>query len=97
MKLISRIICGFLRTFSTGFTSLNALLLFPLLIIFFILIHSFDNISTNTDEVFSIDPSATMLVFGDFNNHHKDWVTYSGGTNRPEKLCYNFSISSDLT
>ena len=38
-----------------------------------------------------------MFVFGDFNDHHKDWLTYSGGTDRPGELCYNFSISHDLT
>ena len=34
---------------------------------------------------------------GDFNLYHKDWLTYSGGTERPGELCYNFSISNDLT
>ena len=29
--------------------------------------------------------------------HHKDWLTYSGGADRPGELCYNFSISNDLT
>ena len=38
-----------------------------------------------------------MFVFGDFNIHHKDWLTYSGGTDRPGELCYNFSISNNLT
>ena len=38
-----------------------------------------------------------MLVFGEFNIHQKDWLTYSGGTDRPGKLCYNFFISNDLT
>ena len=38
-----------------------------------------------------------MFVFGDFNIHHKNWLTYSGGTDRPGELCYNFSISNDLT
>ena len=38
-----------------------------------------------------------VFVFGDFNIHHKDWLTYSGGTDRPGELCYNFSISNDLT
>ena len=37
-----------------------------------------------------------MFVFGDFNVHHKDWLTYSGGTDQPGELCYNFSISNDL-
>ena len=57
----------------------------------------FDSISSNTDEVLSINPSANVFVFGDFNVYHKDWLTYSGGTGRPGELCYNFSISNDLT
>ena len=56
----------------------------------------FDSISSNIDEVLSINPSA-VFVFGDFNVHHKDWLTYSGRTDRPGELCYNFSISNDLT
>ena len=42
-------------------------------------------------------PSANVFVFGDFNIHHKDWLTYSGGTDRPGQLCYNLSISNELT
>ena len=57
----------------------------------------FDSISSNIDEVLSINPSANVFVFGDFNIHHKDWLTYSGGTDRPGELCYNFSLSNDLT
>ena len=38
-----------------------------------------------------------FFVFGDFNVHHKDWLTYSSGTDWPGELCYNFSISNDLT
>ena len=57
----------------------------------------FDSISSNIDEVLSINPSANVFVFRDFNVHHKDWLTYSGGTDRPGELCYNFSISNDLT
>ena len=49
------------------------------------------------DEVLSINLSANVFVFRDFNVHHKDWLSYSGGTNRPSDLCYNFSISNDLT
>ena len=56
----------------------------------------FDSISSNIDEVLSINPPA-VFVFGDFNVHHKDWLTYSGGTDWPGELCYNFSISNDLT
>ena len=57
----------------------------------------FDSISSKLDEVLSINPSANVFVFGDFNIHHKDWLTYSGGTDRSGELCYNFSISNDLT
>ena len=57
----------------------------------------FDSISSNIDEVLLINPSANVFAFGDFNIHHKDWLTYSGGTDRPGELCYNFSISNDLT
>ena len=57
----------------------------------------FDSISSNIDEVLSINPSANVFVFGDFNFHHKDWLTYSGGTDRSGELCYNFSLSNDLT
>ena len=47
----------------------------------------FDYISFNVDEILSINPSANVFVFGDFNVHHKDWLTYSGGTDRPRELC----------
>ena len=57
----------------------------------------FDSISSNIDEVLWINRSADVFVFGNFNVHHKDWLTYSGGTDRPGELCYNFSISNDLT
>ena len=57
----------------------------------------FDSISSNIDEVLSINPSTNVFVFGDFNVHHKDWLTYSGGTDQPGEFYYNFSISNDLT
>ena len=57
----------------------------------------FDSISSNIDDVLSINPSAIVFVFEDFNVHHKDWLTYSSGTDQPGELCYNFSISYDLT
>ena len=57
----------------------------------------FDSISSNIDEVLLINPSANIFVLGDFNVHHKDWLTYSGRTDRPGELCYNVSFSNDLT
>ena len=44
-----------------------------------------------------INPSANVFVFGDINIHHEVWLTFSSGTDRPVELCYNFSISNDLT
>ena len=58
---------------------------------------AFDSISSNIVEVLSINPSANVFVFGDFNVHQEDWLTYSSGTNQPGEFCYNFSISNDLT
>ena len=89
-------LCRFLLMFSTGFTSLIAVLLFPLLITLFVFKH-WSPFSSNIDEVLSINPSAYVFVFGDFNIYHEDWLTYSGGTDRSGQLCYNFPISSNLT
>ena len=57
----------------------------------------FDLISSNINEVLLINPSANLFVFGDFNIHHKEWLTYSGATDRPGEICHSFSISNDLT
>ena len=46
----------------------------------------FDSISSNIDEVLSINSSANVFVFGDFNVHHKDWFLYSGRTDQPGEL-----------
>ena len=84
--------------FSAGFTSLSVLPLFPILITFFNLCTVFDSISSNIDEVLSTNPSANIVVFGDnIYVHHKDWLTYSGGTDRHGELCYNFSMLNGLT
>ena len=57
----------------------------------------FDSILYNIAKVFSINPSADVFVFGEFNAHHNDCLTDSGGTDRPGELCYNCSISNGLT
>ena len=75
--------------FSTGsFSSIDQLLC--LYVVFY-------SISSNIDEVLSINPYANAFVFGDFSIYHKDWLTYSGGTDRPGELCYNFSIPNNFT
>ena len=78
--------------FSTAFTSF-------VFILYLLLFLYFDSVSCNIDEVLSIMlissescyhlsvyPSANVFVFGDFNVHHKDWLTYSGGTDGPGEL-----------
>ena len=35
----------------------------------------FDSTSSNIDLVLSINPTNNVLVFGDFNVHHKNWLT----------------------
>ena len=82
--------------FSIGFTSLSVLLLFSLSITFFVFVHVFDSISSNIDEVLSINPSRSTdeVLLINFNVHHKDWLTYSGGTDR---LVNSVIISNDLT
>ena len=57
----------------------------------------FDSVSSNIDEILSINSSAHVFVLADFNVHHKDWLTNSGGTDRAGELCYKFFISNDLT
>ena len=57
----------------------------------------FDCISSTINDVLSINPSANVCIFGDFNVYHKDWLTYSDGTVRTGELCCNFSVSNDLT
>ena len=52
----------------------------------------FDSFSCNIYEVLSINPSPNVFVFGDFNVYHKDWLAYSGGTDKPGEPCYNFCI-----
>ena len=69
--------CRFLLMILTGFTSLSVTFLSRLSITFFVFIHS---ISSTIDEVISTIPSANVFVFGDFNVHHKDWLTSSGET-----------------
>ena len=81
----------------TGFTWLSVLLLFPLATTFFVFTHGFNPVSSNIDEVLSINLSANVFVFGDFNIHLTHWLAYSGGTDRPGEHCYDFCISNDVT
>ena len=53
-------------------------------------------ISSNIEEV-SQSTQLLRLSFETLTSIHKDWLTYSRGTDRPGELCYNFFISNDLT
>ena len=44
-----------------------------------------------------MNPSANVFVFGDFNVHYKDRLTYSGETDKTGKLCYIFLSQTILT
>ena len=59
----------------------------------------FDSISSNIDEVLSINWSANVFVFRDFNPLHKDQPTYSDGPGKVLDLVnsYNISISNYIT
>ena len=83
--------------FSTGFTSFRVLFLFSLAVTFFVCVHGFWYYFFKHREFLSINPSASVFVFGGLNVNHEDWLTYSGGTDRHGELCYNFSISNDFT
>ena len=84
MELTSRKLCRLLLMFLASFTSLNVFFTPSLS-----LCTVFDSVSSNTDEVLSINPSANVFVFGDFNIHHKDWLAYFNGTDRADELSNN--------
>ena len=59
----------------TSFSSINHLLC-----------RVFHSISSNIDEVTLINSPINTFIFGDFNVHHKDWLTYSRGADGPGEL-----------
>ena len=77
---------SYFQLFLTGLTSLSVLLRFLYQSPSFSLCMFFDSVSCNIDGVLSINASADVFVFGDFNNHHKDWSAYSGGMMVPRLL-----------
>ena len=64
---------------------------------FFTLCTVFGAASSTTVMIVLINPSVNPYMFGNFNVCHKNGVTYSSGTDRLVELCYNFSITNDLT
>ena len=77
---------NFCRFSNSGFTSLSISLFFLYQSPCLSLCKVFDSISSNIDEILSINSSANVIIFGAFNIHHKDWLTYFGETDRSGKL-----------
>ena len=57
----------------------------------------FDTVSSYIDKALSINSSAKVFVFRGFKVAHKDWLAYFSETDATGELCYNFSISNNLT
>ena len=55
----------------------------------------FDSISSSID-VLSINSSTNVFLIWDFDVHHKDWLSYSAGTDRTGSICYNCSQTTLL-
>ena len=47
-------------------------------------------LGTGFDDISSSIDNSEAIVCGNLNIHHKDWVTYSGRTDRPSKLYRKF-------
>ena len=76
MGLISRKFCRFLLVFDWLYFTQVSYFFFHYQRLSASLYTVLDSISCNIDEVLSKNPSANVFVFGDFNDHHKDWLTY---------------------
>ena len=53
-------------------------------------------VSSNTENVLPISPSADLFFFVYFKVHCKDWLTFSSGTDRLWELCYIFLSQATL-
>ena len=84
--------CRFSVMFLTGFNSFDVLLLISLSITIVLFVEGFW-CHLVWDRWGSLN---NVFIYGDFCVHRKDWLTYSGGTDRSGKICYNFCISNDL-
>ena len=86
--------CRFLLMFSTGFTSFGVLVLFPLSITFFVFMYDFwfyfiQNRWGSLNQPICLSWEILTSII-------RNRLTYSGETDRPGKLCYDFSISNNI-
>ena len=54
-------------------------------------------VSSNIDKALSMQPSANIIVCGDFNAHNTDWLVHSHATDAAGLSCHDFAMSQDLT
>ena len=80
--------------FSTAFTSFMALL-FSLSITLFVFMHGFWPFSSDVNSVNSLNPTTNVFVFGDLLYMVELFMMEL--IRQVNELCYNFSISNDLT
>ena len=76
----------------TGYTSFSVLLPFSSVDYLFVLVLCAQFLILFY--FLSINQSANLFLYGGFNVHHKDGLTYSNETDRSGGLCCNFSVSS---
>ena len=57
----------------------------------------FDVISDKIDSLLTKYPSAKVSVFGDFNVHNKEWLTFSRTSDSNGKAAEDFALSQNLT
>ena len=55
----------------------------------------FDYLNSKIEHILSSNPFAEVTILGDFNVHHRQWLS-SNSTDRPGKLAFYFSINNDL-
>ena len=56
-----------------------------------------DAVSCNIDKALRIQPSANIMVCGDFNAHNTDWLRHSHITDVAGVSCHDFALAHDLT
>ena len=55
----------------------------------------FDYLTSKVEHILSISPFSEITILGDFNVHHRDWLS-SPFTDQPGELALTFSILNDL-
>ena len=54
-------------------------------------------VSSNIDKALVLQPSANIMVCGDFNAHNTDWLVHSHATDNAGVFCQEFALAQNLT